>query len=86
MSIKNELLLIRARIAEKEARLRELNLRADNCIITIRNIVDPNAYDEDFTALAIDRAHAAMQDFYEIWREARELKAKKLRLERELNG
>lgn len=86
MSIKNEILLIKARIADKKKKLNDLDLRANNYIITTRSIVDANAYDEDFTELAIDRAKAAMDDFYAIWAEAKELKAQIEKLEREING
>lgn len=86
MSIKNEILLIKAKIAEKKNRLQELELKANNYIIIIRNIVDANAYDEDFTELALDRAKTAMDDFYKLWTEAKELKAQLDKLEREVNG
>lgn len=84
--IKNEILLIKARIAEKKNKLREMDIRANNHIITIRNIIDANAYDEDFTELDLERARAAMEDFYKLWEEGKELKAQIQRLEREING
>ena len=86
MSFRNELLLIKAKIAEKKKRLQELDLRANNHIITIRSIVDANAYDEDFTEIELDRAKAAMDDFYAIWNEAKDLKTQISKLEREVNG
>ncbi len=86
VSFRNELLLIKAKIAEKKKRLQELDLRANNHIITIRSIVDANAYDEDFTEIELDRAKAAMDDFYAIWNEAKDLKTQISKLEREVNG
>lgn len=86
MSLKNEILLIKARAAEKKKLLQELDLRANSHIITIRSIVDANAYDDDFTELELDRAKAAMDDFYAIWTEAKEIKAQISKLEREIDG
>lgn len=84
--IKNEILLIKARIADKKNKLKQMDIRANNHIITIRNVIDANAYDEDFTELDLDRAKAAMEDFYKLWQEAKELKAQIQKLEREING
>ncbi len=86
MSLRNELLLIKAKISEKKQKLRELDLKANNHIITIRNIIDASAYDEDFTELELERARVAFEDFYKIWIEAKEIKSQIKRLEQELNG
>ncbi len=84
--LKNEILLIKAKIAEKKEKLKKLFIRADNHIITIRSTVDPLMYDKDFTEIPLERAKLAMDDLYEIWCEAKELKEQIKKLEGELNG
>ncbi|MEJ5227205.1 hypothetical protein [Thermodesulfovibrio sp.] len=82
--IKNEILLIKAKIADKKKCLKELELKADNCIITIRNLIDP--YVEDFTTLKIENARTAMEDLYKLYLEAKTLKEQIKRLESEIDG
>ena len=80
----NEILLLKARLAEKKKSLEEAKRRADSFIIIIRDIIDP--YIEDFTELDLDRAMTAMRDFARLWDEAKELKASIARMEKNLNG
>ncbi|PIV54896.1 hypothetical protein COS16_08950 [Candidatus Desantisbacteria bacterium CG02_land_8_20_14_3_00_49_13] len=80
----NEILLLKARLAEKKKSLEEAKRRADSFIIIIRDIIDP--YIEDFTELDLDRAMTAMRDFARLWNEAKELKASIARMEKNLNG
>lgn len=79
-----EIFMLKARLADKKKTLKNLTRRADNFIITIRDIIDP--YTEDFTELELDRAKVAMQDFYALWKEARKLKTDIERMEKDLNG
>ena len=79
----NEILLLKARLAEKKKSLEEAKRRADSFIIIIRDIIDP--YIEDFTELDLDRAMTAMRDFARLWNEAKELKASIARIEKDLN-
>ena len=80
----NEVLLLKARLAEKQKSLKEMERRADSYIIILRDIIDP--YVEDFTTLNLDRAMTAMKDFSRLWSEAKELKAQIARMEEDLNG
>ena len=80
----NEILLLKARLAERKKSLEEAKRRADSFIIIIRDIIDP--YIEDFTELDLDRAMTAMRDFARLWNEAKELKASIARMEKNLNG
>jgi len=82
--VSNEILLLKARLAEKKKSLEEAKRRADSFIIIIRDIIDP--YIEDFTELDLDRAMTAMRDFARLWNEAKELKASIARMEKNLNG
>ena len=80
----NEVLLLKARLAEKKKTLEEMKRRADSYIIILRDIIDP--YAEDFTDLDLDRAMTAMRDFARLWNEAKDLKSQIARMERDLNG
>ena len=80
----NEILLMKARLAEKKRSLKESKRRADSYIIIIRDIIDP--YCEDFTDLDLNRAMTAMRDFSRLWNEAKDLKAQIARMEKDLNG
>lgn len=79
-----EILLCRARLADKKKRLEEMELRADSYIGIIRDIIDP--YAGDFTGFDMDKAMLIMTDFHKIWKEARELKSTVEKMERDLNG
>jgi len=80
----NEVLLLKARRAEKKKSLEEMNRRADSYIIVLRDIFDP--YTEDFTTIDIDRAVVIVNDFNRLCAEGRELKAQIARMEKDLNG
>jgi len=80
----NEILLFRARLAAKKDELEQLNLRADNFIIAIREIIDP--YTDDFTEIEIERAEAAITDLKALHTKAAELKKQIHKMEKDLNG
>lgn len=84
MSIGKETILLRARIAEKKRRLNDMTFRADQHIITLRDIIDP--YTEDFTDMDMQRAMVYINDLNGLVKEGKELKADIARLERDLNG
>ncbi len=84
MSIGNEVLLIKARIAGKKKRIEEINLRGDSFIRMIRDIIDP--YAGDFIDFDMKRALLLMKDFYALWEEANILKAEIAKMEKDLNG
>ena len=84
MSIGKEILLLKARLAEKKKRLDDIELRADSYMIILRDIIDP--YGGDFTGFDMDRALVIMNDFHSLWKEAKELKAEIARIEKDLNG
>lgn len=78
----NEILMLRARLSAKKEEFKQLELKAENYIISIRETLDP--YEDDFTNLEIERAQQAMQDFYILWREARKLKEQIEKMDRNL--
>lgn len=80
----NEGFLLKARISESGERLRQMEERADAYIRMLRDIIDP--YAGDFTETEVPKARLLMDDYYKLWAEARELKALKARMERDLNG
>lgn len=80
----SERIMLKGRKAEKEKRLKEIDVRANSYIRIIREIIDP--YGGSFIDFEMDRAVAAMDDFHAIWREARQLKDEIRRIEAELNG
>ncbi len=80
----NEILLLKARLAEKKKALEEMQLKADSYIIVLRDIFDP--YTEDFTGMDIERAVVIVNDFNRLCAEGRELKAQITRMEKDLNG
>jgi len=84
MSIGKELVLLKARIAEKQKRLVELNRRAENYIIILRDIIDPS--EEDSNNLDLERAETTLEDFISLNKEKLALKAEIAKLRRELDG
>ncbi len=84
MDLKKEILLVKARLSEKKKSLGEMELRADSYISILRDIIDP--YGGDFTEFDMERAMVIMNDFYNLWREAKRLKAEIAKLEKDLNG
>jgi len=80
----NEILLLKARIAEKKKTLKEMQLKADSYIIVLRDIFDP--YTDDFTAIDTARAEVAIKDFKRLCAEGKELKTQIARMEKDLNG
>ena len=84
MSIGKEILLLKARLAEKKKRLDEMELRANSYIRIIRDIIDP--YGGEWTEFDLERARLIMEDFHAVWAEARTLKTEISRMEKDLNG
>ncbi|KAF0145102.1 MAG: hypothetical protein FD156_1213 [Nitrospirae bacterium] len=84
MSIGKDVILHKARLDEKKKRLATLNLRAENYIIILRDIIDPAT--EDSNDLDLCRAQITLEDFVSLNEEKLALKAEIARMERELNG
>jgi hypothetical protein len=82
--IGKEIMLCKARIAEKKKRLADMELRADSYTRMVRDIIDP--YAGDFTEFDMERGKLIMDDFHAVWCEARALKAEIARMEKDLNG
>lgn len=80
----NEVLLLKARLAEKKKALEEMQLKADSYIIVLRDIFD--LYHEDFTAIDAGRGEVIAKDFNRLCSEGKEIKAQIARMERDLNG
>lgn len=83
MNLGDEVLLHKARIAEKKKRLKDMELRANNYIRIIRDIVDVYG---DYTRFDIPRARVTMRDFHKLWEKARQLESEIETMEAQLNG
>jgi hypothetical protein len=84
MSIGKEVILHKARLGEKKNRLADLDKRAENCAIMIRDIFYPDF--EDSNDLDLHRARLVLEDLTTINMEKTLLKAEIAKLERELHG
>ncbi|MEW5745272.1 MAG: hypothetical protein AB1805_07550 [Nitrospirota bacterium] len=86
MSLGKEMILEKARLAEKEKRLKDLRRRAENYIIILRDIIDPGV--EESEDLDLCRAELTLKDFIALNNEIIELKAeiRKKRRELEIDG
>ena len=80
----NEILLLKARLAEKKKALEEMQLKADSYIIVLRDIFDP--YIEDFTTIDAERGEVIAKDFKHLCAKGKELKAQIAKMEKDLNG
>lgn len=80
----NEIIILKAKLADAKKRFEQNKIKADNYIIILRDIIDP--YTDDFTELDLNRASITLQDFATLQNEAKELKDKIKKLEKELNG
>jgi len=79
----SEILLLKARLNVLKDELKQLELKADNYIITIREKLNP--YEDDLCNLDIDHALSAMTDLKKVWLEAKERKEKIAKIEKELS-
>ncbi len=84
MSLGKDILLIKARIADKKKQREENTRRADSYIIILRDIFDP--YSDDFTKMDLERAAVIVNDFNRLQKETMDLDAQIARMERDLNG
>ena len=78
----NEILVLKATLADCEEQYIQLTLQADNHIISIRESL--NVYEEDFTNLPVDRSLQAMKDLYSVWQKANKLKERIARMKKDL--
>ena len=84
MSLGNDVILHKARIQDKRKRLADLNRRAENFIIILRDIINPAC--EDSADLDLLRARCTLDDFISLNEEKAALRAEIARLERDLHG
>jgi N-acetylglucosamine-6-phosphate deacetylase len=80
----NERFILKGRLSDAKARLKQCNLKAENYIILIRDIIDPVC--SDFTTLDLERAKITLDDFIALQNQAKELKDQIIKLEEALNG
>lgn len=74
---------LRGRAAELRENLQEFETRAQNHIITIRNLIDPY---EDLPDLEVERAEQAMISLKVLVTKAREAKKTLAKIDKDLNG
>jgi len=84
MKLGNEVLTLKARIADLKEQLKDKNLQADSNIRALRELISP--YTDDFTKLALRQASATLKSLIKLQDEAKELREKISKLEDELNG
>lgn len=80
----NERLVLKARLADAEKRLNEMEIRADAYISIIREIIDPFA--GEYTDIDVEKAVVILHDFRKLWKDAKALKEQKAILEKAVNG
>lgn len=79
----SERTLIKGRLSDINQQLEELELQADNLVLTIRQKIDPLL---DFNEMDIRRAHRAMNDLAALDAEAKAKRELKAKLEDRLHG
>lgn len=79
-----EIAQLRAKIAESKNRLTGLDMEASNCIITIKNLINP--YEDDITLLETEQALVALNRLDSIKKEMIELRTKVAKLEKDLGA
>ncbi len=82
MNLGDQVTLAKARLADREKRLKELRRRAENYIIILRDIIDPSV--EESEDLDLERAKLTLGDFIKLNDEITELKAEIRKKKREL--
>jgi len=78
----NELLIAKGRLADTEKQLEEANLKADNYIILIRELLDTYA---KFEELELDKVISIAKEFRDLQLRVRELTNLKLRIKSDFN-
>jgi len=82
--MRQEILMLKARIAEEKKRLSHLELTAQGLLAELRLILDP--YADLLTEVDMEQARAVFEELYSRWKEAREVKEKLSRMERDLGS
>lgn len=84
MTIGQEILMLKAKLAEREKHLADLHRKSENFIILLRAIIDP--FTEDATELDLNRAELTLKDFIAHTNHIAETKGQISKLERQLRG
>jgi len=82
--MRQEILMLKARIAEEKKRLSHLELTAQGLLTELRLILDP--YADLLTEVDMEQAKAVFEELYSRWKEAREVKEKLVKMERDLGS
>lgn len=81
--MRDEILMLRANLAAQKEKLKELLMQADNSLTTLRAKSNPYL-GEDLIELESEKCLLAAKEVHRILEEAREVKAKIKRMERDL--
>ena len=81
--MRNEILILKAQIAEDKEKLKVLLYKADNALIAIRQTLNPY-HGGDLTIIDSEKALITTIEFHNLVTEARYLKDKIQRMERDL--
>jgi hypothetical protein len=84
MTIGKEWIMQNARLKDKQKRLEDLNHKAENYIIILRDIIDPSV--DDSNDLNLYRAKLTLEDFIALNDQKLALKAEIAKIERDLRG
>jgi len=76
-----ERIKMQGRKVEKQRELKELERKADNLVINVRNYVDPF---EDWLDLQVEHGQQAMNDLFDVVREGKKIRREIDKLNREL--
>ena len=82
--MRQEILILKARIAEEKKKLSHLELTAQGLLTELRLILDP--YADLLTEVDMEQAKAVFEELYSRWKEAREVKEKLVKMERDLGS
>jgi|GEM_PF-2460616 len=82
--MRQEILMLKARIAEEKKRLSHLELTAQGLLTELRLILDP--YADLLSEVDMEQARAVFEELYYRWKEAREVREKLSRMERDLGN
>jgi len=78
----NELLMAKGRLADCEKQISDAELKAENYMIALRELLDPY---RDFADLELEKALLLLKDFRGLQLEVRELRTLGCRLKRDYN-
>lgn len=81
--MRQEILILKGRLTEARRKLTDLELLLEGLLADLRMKLDPY---EDLYELEVDKIRALFEEFYQRWREAKELRDRVRKWEEDLSG